>query len=557
MRILVDLNKCQSYGQCVYAAPSVFRFHGDEALEYQYAPDDGLREQVERAAAACPVQAITIGRVEDGVTRDVEQTRAPADRAREDGGTGGASPRGARVERIVIVGASLAGLCAAEALRAEGFAGRLTIVGDEPHAPYDRPALSKTVLTGWVPADRITLPVPRNLEAEWLLGAPATRLDAGQQTVELANGRRVAFDRLLIATGTRARPWPDRQEAALDGVFAIRTRDDGARLHERLAARPNRVLVIGAGFTGSEVASVCRELGLAVTVAERSATPLAGALGAAAGSVMAHIQRAHGVDLRCNVTVMALEGDAGGRLRRARLSDGDTLEVDVAVVALGAVRNTEWLADSGLSADARGLVCDGACRAFDRDGIVTDHIFVAGDVARWPHPLFDHQLLAVEHWGNAVEQARTAAHNMLCPPEARRAHKPLPVFWSNQFGLNVKSIGLPAMGDQVAITQGTVAEHRLVAAYGKMGKLVAAVALNMPRALAGYGALIEAGAPFPPELNAADAPEEQAVLAAGVPVPGFSTHSPTAAATGPGPSAPAPSPATGSDPRVPPVAPPL
>jgi len=292
-------------------------------------------------------------------------------------------------------------------------------------------------------------------------------------------------------------------------------------------------------------------------VAERSATPLAAALGAAAGSVMAHVQRAHSVDLRCNVTVMELLGDAGGRLRGARLSDGDTLDVDVAVVALGAVRNTEWLTDSGLAADARGVVCDGACRAFDRDGIVTDDIFVAGDVARWPHPLFDHQLLAVEHWGNAVEQAQTAAHNMLCPPTARRAHKPLPVFWSNQFGLYIKSIGLPAMGDQIVIAQGSVAEHRLVAVYGHRGRIVAAVSMDMPRALEGYRALVEAGAPFPPELNASDAPPERSVIAAGVPAPGFSTHSSTAAATGPGPSAPAPPAADASDPRVPPSAPPL
>jgi NADPH-dependent 2,4-dienoyl-CoA reductase/sulfur reductase-like enzyme len=470
-----------------------------------------------------------------------------------EGGADGAP----RVDRIVVVGASLAGLCAAEALRAHGFSGRLTLVGDEPYAPYDRPPLSKTVLTGWLPAEGVTLPVTRDLDVDWRLGVPAARLRVTGREVELADGQRIGFDRVLIATGTRARPWPDADQAALDGVCTIRTRDDAARLRERLAARPKRVLVIGAGFTGSEVASVCRELGLAVTVTERSATPLAGALGVAAGSVAAHFHREHGVDLRCNVTVMALEGDASGRLRRARLSDGDALDVDVAVVALGAVRNTEWLADSGLAADARGVVCDGACRAFDRDAIVTDDVFVAGDVARWPHPLFDGQLLAVEHWGNAVEQARTAAHNMFCPREARRAHAPLPAFWSNQFGLNIKCIGLPAMGDQVVITQGSVAEHRFVAVYGHRGRMVAAVAVDMPRALDGYAALIEAGAPFPPELNAADAPPDGIVIAAGVPAPEVATHSATARATGPGPSAP-PGPGEGrSDPRVPPVAPPL
>ncbi len=518
--------------------------HGEESLEYQVAPEGSLRGQVERAAAACPVQAITVGRDEHDLARVAQRT--PTSRA---------APGGDRAERIVIVGASLAGLTAAEALRAGGFAGRLTLIGDEPHPPYDRPPLSKTVMAGWVRADSVTLPSTRDLDAEWRLGVPAARLDRGRRDVVLADGSRVGFDRLLIATGTRARPWPDRRQASLDGVIALRTRDDGARLRERLAARPGRVLVIGAGFTGSEVASVCRELGLAVTVAERSATPLAGALGAAAGSVMASVQRENGVDLRCNVTVMDLEGDAGGRLRRVRLSDGDTLDVDVAVVALGSVRNTEWLAGAGLSADARGVVCDGACRAFDRDAIVTDDVFVAGDVARWPHPLFDGQLLAVEHWGNAVEQARTAAHNMICPPSARRAHKPLPVFWSNQFGLNIKSIGVPAMGDRIVVTQGCVAERRLVAVYGHRGRVVAAVAMDMPRAIEGYRALVEAGAPFPPELHASDGPQEASVIPAGVPVPGVSTHSSTASATGPGPSAPIPPGAGPIDPREPPIAP--
>ena len=463
--------------------------------------------------------------------------------------------------RIVIVGASLAGLRAAEALRKEGFSGSLTMIGDEPHAPYDRPPLSKTVLNRRLPVEHTTLPRLWNVEAEWLLGIPAVALDLCNRQVHLANGRGIAFDRLLIATGTRARPWPDTKQAALKGVFTLHTRNDSARLRESLVGGPRRVLVIGAGFTGSEVASVCRELGIAVTVAERSPTPLAGALGQAAGAVAAQMQRRYGVDLRCNVTVVAVEGDANGRLRRAQFSDGDALDVDVAVVALGAVRNTEWLRGSGLAADARGIACDGACRAFDTNAIVTDDIFVAGDVARWPHPLYDGELIAVEHWGNAVEQARTAAHNMICAPSARRAHRPLPAFWSNQFGVNLKSVGLPTVADQVVITQGTVAERRFVAAYGRRGRMVAAVAVNMPRWLPAYQALIEAGAPFPPQLHAADGPAELRPVPAGFPPHGQATHSPNAVVTGPGPNTPPP-PAEGEaatmiDPRVPAGPPPL
>ena len=440
--------------------------------------------------------------------------------------------------RVVIVGASLAGLRAAETLRAEGFTGHLSLIGDEPYEPYDRPPFSKAVQEGWISEEHTTLPRRREIAAEWLLGVPATVLDLPNRQVQLADGRRVPFDRLLIATGTRARPWPDKEQAALDGVFTVRTRDDAARLHGRLAAGPKRVLVIGAGFTGSEVASVCRELGLDVTVTERSATPLAGALGQAAGTFAAYLQRQHGVDLRCNTTVMALEGDAQKKLRRARLSDGDELDVEVAVVALGSVRNTEWLRGAGLAADARGVVCDASCRAFDADGAVTDDIFVAGDVARWPHPLYDGQLLVVEHWSNAVTQAETAAHNMLASSAPRRAHKHLPSFWSNQFGVNIKAVGLPTIADTIVLTQGSIQERRLVAAYGHQGRIVAAVAVNAARSLPAYQALIEARAPFPPELHASDGPAELRPLPAGFPQRGQPTHDPGAMPTGSGPNTP-------------------
>ena len=163
--------------------------------------------------------------------------------------------------RIVIVGASLAGLRAAEALRLEGFTGSLTLIGDEPYPPYDRPPLSKTVLSGWLPVEHTTLPWFVDVDAEWRLGVPAAGLDLVGRRVQLADGQEVEFDRLLITTGTRARQWPNADEAALDGVFTVRTRDDAARLRERLAAGPGRVLIIGGGFIGSEVASVCRELG--------------------------------------------------------------------------------------------------------------------------------------------------------------------------------------------------------------------------------------------------------------------------------------------------------
>jgi NADPH-dependent 2,4-dienoyl-CoA reductase/sulfur reductase-like enzyme len=253
---------------------------------------------------------------------------------------------------------------------------------------------------------------------------------------------------------------------------------------------------------------------------------------------------------------MALEGDENGRLRRAYLSDGDILDIDVAVVALGAVRNVEWLRDSGLAFDSRGIACDAACRAFDINGMVTEDIFVAGDVARWPHPLYEGELLAVEHWGNAVEQARTAAHNMVCTPADRWAYKTLPAFWSRQFGVNLKMVGLPSFADEVVLTQGSIAERRLVAVYGHKGRIVAALTVNMARWLPAYKAMIEARAPFPPVLSAPDGPDELRPVPAGFPPRGQLTHSSTATPIGPGPSTPLSEESSGSakmqDPRVPP-----
>ncbi|MGA5761305.1 NAD(P)/FAD-dependent oxidoreductase [Nonomuraea bangladeshensis] len=438
-----------------------------------------------------------------------------------------------REGRIVVVGASLAGLRAAETLREQGFTGLLTVVGDEPHPPYDRPPLSKQVLLGQAAADTTGLPMRRNPDAEWLLGVPATGLDPLRKRVLLADGERLAYDRLLIATGTRARPWPNPDEAALDGVFTLRTCDDAGRLAERLAAGPRRVLVIGGGFTGSEIASACRERGLEVTVTERGPAPLVGALGGTLSKLAAGVQRAHGVDLRCGVTVTALRGDGKGRFVGAELSDGGRVDADVCVVALGAVRNVEWLADAGLAAGPRGVACDAGCRAFDMYGIVTDDVFVAGDVSRFPHPLFEYQLLSLEHWGNAVAQAEVAAHNMISPGPLRRPHLSLPAFWSSQFGLNIKSVGVPTFSDQIVLAEGSLDERRLAVVYGYRGRVTAAVTVNMAKSLEYYQHLIETAAPFPPGPGAADRPlAAELTLPSDVPDPKRLSHGPTVALTG-------------------------
>jgi NADPH-dependent 2,4-dienoyl-CoA reductase/sulfur reductase-like enzyme/ferredoxin len=525
MRLVVDLTRCQGYGQCAFLAPDVFQMRGREALWDNPEPDDAQQQRVLRAAAACPVQAIRVDRIDaadraaamvSGAAAAAARSKptsprpVPPQRAGEPavGGWRAATLEAFRRSgRIVIVGASLAGLAAAAYLRREGFAGSVTVIGDEPDPPYDRPPLSKEVLYGWIAPEHVGLPLRDEVDAQWQLGVPATGLDAIGKRVLLADESAVEYDRLLIATGTRARPWPNEAEAALDGVFTLRTSADAAALRQRLAGRPTRVLVIGAGFTGSEIASACRDQDLAVTVVERGLAPLVGALGEVVGGVAAGLHRAHGVDLRCGITVTSLDGDGNGRLCQAQLSDGTTIEADVAVVALGAIRNTEWLRESGgLAVGIWGVACDAGCRAFDVNAVTTEDIFVAGDVARFPHPVYGYQFLALEHWGNAVTQAEVAAHNMVSLPADQWPHLAIPVFWSQQFGINIKSVGVPTYADQVVVAQGSVPERRFVAAYGYRGRMTAAVAFDHGMWLDFYQKMIEAAAPFPPAFPEVDEP---------------------------------------------------
>ncbi len=434
--------------------------------------------------------------------------------------------------RIVIVGASLAGLRAAEALREKGFEGSLTIIGDEPHEPYDRPPLSKQVLKGWVPADHTKLPRLRRVDADWKLGVAAVALDRINHVVKLGNGEEVGYDRLLIATGTRARPWANPEEAALQGVFTVRTVADATGLSAALKARPKRVLIIGSGFVGSEIASVCRELDLPVTVTERGSGPLKGALGGVVSDIVSGMMRDAGVDLRTGVSVTNLHGDESGHVRSATLSDGTVLEADVVIPSQGSIRNVEWLAGAGLAAGQWGVGCDAGCRAFDIDGVVTDHIFVAGDVARAPHVLYGYEFLALEHWDNAVLGAEVAANNMLHLEVGRRAHLPLPSFWSAQFGVNIKSVGVCSYGDQIVFTQGSPEDRRFVAAYGKNGRIVGAVTFNNGKWLPHYADLIERSGPFPPPPPGYDRPAHGEVMPARFPDPREPSGNPDVVLTG-------------------------
>src|SRR5262249_25665302 len=299
-----------------------------------------------------------------------------------------------------------------------------------------------------------------------------------------------------------------KKEAGLEGVYTIRTSNDAARLQKALAAKPGRVLVIGAGFVGSEVASVCRELGLDVTVAERASAPLVGALGGVIGAIAAEMQRDHGVDLRTGVGVKSLEGDDKGHVRRARLSGDSVIECDVVLASLGSIRNTEWLEGSGLAVGFWGVGCDAGCRAFDINGVVTDSVFVAGDIARFPHVLYEYQFVTLEHWDNAVLGAEVAAHNMVSLEADHCPHLPLPAFWPGQVGVNIKSVGICPFGNEIIFTQGSVKERRFAAVYGHRGGIVAAVTFNHAKWLEYYAAQIERSAPFPPPPAGFDRPQE-------------------------------------------------
>ncbi|TXN20721.1 FAD-dependent oxidoreductase [Methylobacterium sp. WL9] len=407
---------------------------------------------------------------------------------------------------VVVVGASLAGLRGAEALRRGGYAGPLTLVGDEPYQPYDRPPLSKHVLAGELRPDATALPHLVDLDATWRLGQPAVGLDRAARMLRLADGSALPYEKLLIATGARARSWPVTEKTGPlpSGIHTLRSRDDAAALRSALAAGPKRVLIVGAGLIGCEAASCCRDLGLAVTLADPNPTPLARILGSRIGGVIVSCLDTAGVDFRPGTHVDAFEADDAGRVCRARLKQGAAIETDCVIVALGATRDTGWLADAGLMADEGGLTCDVACRALDADGQPAPGIYAAGDVARTPNPLHVGRLAAFEHWGNAVAQAGHAARNMLAAEDDQQEYRHLPAFWSSQFGINIKGVGLADGADTVAVMQGSRASRRFLAVYGREGRTIAAISFDQARWLPAYAERIEAGAAFPPILGATD-----------------------------------------------------
>jgi 3-phenylpropionate/trans-cinnamate dioxygenase ferredoxin reductase subunit len=308
---------------------------------------------------------------------------------------------------------------------------------------------------------------------EWRLGTRAIGLDLERREVLLAGDERLGYDRLLIATGARARHWPG---ALPDGVFMLRGLDDALALRDALAAGA-RLAVVGAGFIGCEVAASARKRGLDVTLIDIADQPMT-ALGPAVGARCADLHRAHGVDLRLGTGIEGFEGD--GRLEAVRLADGSRVDADIAVVALGAVPNTDWLADSGLELQP-GVVCDPTLAARDADGV-----FAAGDAAAWPHPMADGGTIRIEHWTNAAEQGAAAARNLLADPAERKPYVAVPYFWSDQYDTKIQSVGLPARAERMTVLEASPDGDKLVLGGERGGRLVAAIAFNAPRRLMYY-----------------------------------------------------------------------
>jgi 3-phenylpropionate/trans-cinnamate dioxygenase ferredoxin reductase subunit len=398
------------------------------------------------------------------------------------------------VRRVAVVGTSLAGLRAIETLRREGFDGRIVAIGAELHLPYDRPPLSKELLAGTAEPDDIILRKQGvdDLDVDWTLGTPATALDAATRTLTLADGTTFEADGIVLATGSTPRRLPGQPD--LDGVLMLRTLDDALALRHRLEARP-RVVVIGAGFIGAEVAATCRGRGLDVTVLEALPQPMVRGLGPELGAVIADMHRDHGVDLRTGVQVEAIEGDTC--VERVRLGDGSTVDADIVLVAVGVTPDTGWLEGSGLRLD-NGVVCDASCRA--APGIVA-----AGDITRWPNALFDGELMRLEHWTNATEQGVHAARTLLAADRETQPFAPVPFVWSDQYDRKIQTVGLVSADADQHTAHGSYAERQFVSLFGRGGRIVGALGFNRPRQVMQYRRLISERASWDTALELANA----------------------------------------------------
>lgn len=389
-------------------------------------------------------------------------------------------------ERIAIVGASLGGLRTAQGLRGRGkFEGSITLIGAEPHYPYDRPPLSKQLLAGQWGPEQTLLDAPDTVDKLGLdlrLGVRAEGLDLEAREVALSDGGSVAFDALVIATGATPRTLPNTPDLA--GIHTLRTIDDSMRIRAELAKEP-RVAVVGAGFIGAEVASVARSAGLEVTLIEALPAPLANAVGAEVGEACANLHRQRGVDVRCGALVAGFEGDE--RVERVVLADGSTVEANLVVVGIGVAPETGWLEGSGLEL-RDGIVCDSTLMA-------APGVFAIGDVCRWYNPIYEEEM-RVEHWTNVIHQSRQVARNLLAEPGEARPFASVPYVWSDQYDASIQSLGHMRPDDPFEVLHGSLESLEFVAGYQRNGIIVGGLTFNMPQQLSSYRPLIEQRTPW-------------------------------------------------------------
>ena len=396
-------------------------------------------------------------------------------------------------EVVTIVGASLAGIRAAETLRSEGFEGEINLIGDEKHLPYDRPPLSKQFLEGDLPVERLSLISEEklySLDLHLRLGEKATSLDVTKQEI-IVNGKSEHFNGLLIATGARARTLPGSEK--LKGVHVLRSLDDSLSIRKSLQEKKPRVTIVGAGFIGCEVAATARSLGLEVTIVEALPEPLVRVLGSEMGRIIADIHIKNGVSLLCDLEVKELLGDT--EIEGVLLSDGSVIDTELLVVGIGAIPNTEWLEDSGLVLDD-GICCDATCLA-------APNIVAAGDVARWDHKGFG-KSVRIEHWDNAVDQASHAAKRLLQNETEAKPYLPTPWFWSDQYDCKIQLAGICDPDDDFKIVSGSSVDKKFAALYGSQGKLRAVLGMNRPRHVMKFRGLIEQGASWVEALKFAE-----------------------------------------------------
>lgn len=473
VRVSVDNNRCHVYGICEQEAPEIFRVSESGSLHYTANVPARSAAKARQAARCCPMQAVSV------------RGGTPAVPNRRSGRSGSASRSSLR--RIVVAGGGLAGLSAAGRLRERGFDGELVVVGEEPRLAYSRPPLSKQYLAGGLSADDLVFRAEETLDAHWLLDTRMVGLDPAARRVELRGGEHLPYDGLVIATGVDARRLPEAPVFS-DRLRTVRTLGDAAAIRGALlAARAHRVVILGGGFVGCELACTAREHGMDVTLVVHSAPLLRRVLGRRLGEVVGRIQTGAGVDVRLSTRITEWI-DTGDGLR-LRLDDGEVLDADFVVLGLGSVPRTEWLHGSGIDA-ADGVLCDATCHVVDLAGRPVPGIVAAGDVARWPNARFDATARRVEHLIHAVEMGQHAADSLLRGPGRAGRFTPVPRFWSEQHGRRIQAVGIPALGERMEVVEGSLRSERFVATYTRdtpQGpQLVAAVAFDMPRELLAY-----------------------------------------------------------------------